>query len=199
MAQNFKKICDKQNVLLEFNKDSNIYSLLFDINNKKNIDIKELLDKNIFYLLKTINTEIIDDVVEIIKKDNENIILFIFKEIGKEAGLKQKYMFLNNIKIFDDNKLIIKTKSVTKEELCKNNLLNNDVINKVNKLQEITCEFANLTVNNLNTQNLTIYYLFKIVMPDKLPKYLENIIGLLMKKIFLNLKIFIEETNHTFA
>lgn len=192
MEQNFKKICDKQNVLLEYNKDSNIYSLLFDINNKNNLDIKELLDKNIFSLLKTINTEIIDDVIEIIKKDNENIILFIFKEIGKEAGLKQKYMFLNNIKNFEQNKLVIKTKSVTKQELLENNLLNNDVINRLNNLQEIICEFATLTVNNLDKSNLTIYYLFKIIIVDKLPKYLENIIGLLMKKIFLNLKIFIE-------
>ena len=32
---NFKKICDKQDLLLEYNKETNIYSLIFTINNKK--------------------------------------------------------------------------------------------------------------------------------------------------------------------
>lgn len=192
MTQNFKKICDKQNLLLEYNKDCNIYSLLFNIENKKNINIKKLLDKNIFHLLKTINTEIINDVIEIISDNNENIILFIFNEIGKEAGLKQKYMFLNNKKIFEENKLIIKTKSVSKNELIKNNLLNENILQKLNSLQEINCEFATLNVNNINEYNLNIHYIFKIIIEDNLPKYLENILGLLMKKIFLNLKIFIE-------
>lgn len=192
MTQNFKKICDKQNVLLEYNKNSNTYSLLFNIENKKNINIKELLDSNIFRLLKTINTEIINDVIEIISDNDENIILFIFNEIGKEAGLKQKYMFLNNKKTFQENNLIIQTKSVTKSELIKNNLLNQNIIQKVNNLEEIFCEFATLTVNNINQYNLNIHYIFKILLEDNLPKYLENILGLLMKKIFLNLKIFIE-------
>tara|TARA_R110002072_G_scaffold111229_2_gene239282 strand:+ start:52 stop:639 length:588 start_codon:yes stop_codon:yes gene_type:complete len=194
MTQNFKKICDKKNVLLEYNKDTNIYSLLFNIENKKKINIKELLDKNIFHLLKTINTEIINDVIEIISDDDENIILFIFNEIGKEAGLKQKYMFLNNKKCFDENKLIIKTKSVTKNELLQNKLLDNNIIQKLNNLQEIICEFATLNVNNINELNVNIHYIFKIILEDNLPSYLENILGLLMKKIFLNLKIFIEET-----
>lgn len=194
MAQNFKKICEKQNILLEYNKNADVYSLLFKINNKNKINIKELLEGNIFELLKKLNNEIIEDVVEIIKKDNENIILFIFKEIGKEAGLRQKYMFLNNIKIFEHNNLIINTKSVTKQELMINNLLNKESLEKINKLQEINCEYAKLTINKINEIDVDMHYIFKIIINDDLPKYLENIIGLLMKKIFLNLKIFIENS-----
>lgn len=196
MSQNFKKICDKQNILLEHNKIGDIYSLLFNIQNDKKINIKELLDGDIFKLLKTLNTEIIQDVIEIIKKDNENIILFIFNEIGKEAGLKQKYMFLNNIKIFEQNKLIIDTKSVTKEELIKNNFLNKNILEKISKLQEINCEYAKLTINNIHEFNVNMHYIFKIIINENLPNYLENIIGLLMKKIFLNLKIFIEQNSN---
>ena len=146
--------------------------------------------------MKTLNTEIIQDVIEIIKKDNENIILFIFNEIGKEAGLKQKYMFLNNIKIFEQNKLIINTKSVTKEELIKNNFLNKNILEKTSKLQEINCEYAKLTINNIHEFNVNMHYIFKIIINENLPNYLENIIGLLMKKIFLNLKIFIEQNSN---
>lgn len=189
---NFKKICDKQNLLLEYNKESNIYSLMFTINNKKNINIKHLLDDNIFKLLKTLNPEIIEEIIEIKTYENENIILFIFKEIGKEAGLKQKFMFLNNIKKFENNKLVINTKSVKISELMNNNLLSKEILKKIDNLKEVNCEFATLTMNPSDNSNLNIYYIFKILLNENVPKYLENIIGLLMKKIFLNFKIFIE-------
>ena len=189
---NFKKICDKQDLLLEYNKETNIYSLIFTINNKKNINVKQLLDDNIFKLLKTLNPEIIEEVIEIKTYENENIILFIFKEIGKEAGLKRKFMFLNNIKKFENNKLVINTKSVKITELMNNNLLSKEILKKIDNLKEVNCEFATLNMIPSDNSNLNIHYIFKILLNENLQKYLENIIGLLMKKIFLNLKIFIE-------
>lgn len=191
MSQNFKKVCDKQNMLLEYNKESNIYSLLFDINNQKNTNISQLLNNDIYELLKKLNKEIIYDVVKIVEKDNENIILFIFQEIGKEAGLKQKYMFLNNRKLFENNKIIFDTKSLSKQQLLQNNLLNDEILNKISNLQEVKCEFAKLTINT-KENIINMHYIFKIIVEEDLPKYLENITGLLIKKIFLNLKLFIE-------
>ena len=142
--------------------------------------------------MKTLNPEIIEEVIEIKTYENENIILFIFKEIGKEAGLKQKFMFLNNIKKFENNKLVINTKSVKITELMNNNLLSKEILKKIDNLKEVNCEFATLNMIPSDNSNLNIHYIFKILLNENLPKYLENIIGLLMKKIFLNFKIFIE-------
>lgn len=192
MSNIFKKIDDKQNMLLEYNKDSNIYSLLFDINNKNNKNVNLLLDNSIYNLLKQLNSEIIYDVDTIVTENNLNIILFIFTEIGKELGLKQKYMFLHNIKEHKENTIYFKTESITKNELIEKQLLSNEILNKINSLQEIECKFANLTITLKENNIVNLHYLFNINLNENLPKHLENMIGLLMKKVFLNLKIFIE-------
>lgn len=192
MSNIFKKIDDKQNMLLEYNKNTNIYSLLFDINNKNNKNVNLLLDNSIYNLLKQLNPEIIYDVDTIVTEKNENIILFIFTEIGKELGLKQKYMFLHNIKEHKENTICFNTKSITKNELIEKQLLSNNILNKINSLQEIECKFANLTINLKENNIVNLHYLFNINLNEILPKHLENMIGLLMKKVFLNLKIFIE-------
>ena len=189
----FNKICDKQNMLLEYDKNLNIYSLLFTINNKNNININSILDFKIYNILKDLNKEIISDVINITLMDNENIILFIFCHIGKEAGLEQKYMFLNNKLINNNNNIIIDTKSITKDELLHKQLLDQNIIDKISNLKEIKCEFAKLNINNINLNNINIHYIFKIIIDDDLPIYLENMIGLLMKKLFLNFKLFIEK------
>ena len=48
----------------------------------------------------------------------------------------------------------------------------------------------NITLEEDNKMNLT--YEFNIEFDENIPIYMENMFGLLMKKIFYNLKIFIE-------
>ena len=100
-------------------------------------------------------------------------------------------MFLNNRKLFENNKIIFDTKSLSKQQLLQNNLLNDEILNKISNLQEVKCEFAKLTINT-KENIINMHYIFKIIVEEDLPKYLENITGLLIKKIFLNLKLFIE-------
>lgn len=189
---NFKKVCDKENILLEYNKELEIYSLNFNIvNNNKNIN--NILDSNIYNLLKKINPEIIEEVIEIVSDNNENVILFIFKEIGKEIGLKQKYMFLNNKQIIENKKIIYETKSINKESLLENGMLNKDIFEKISKLQACNCDFAKLTIIIGENNLINVHYLFKININEDLPNYMSHMIGMLMKKIFLNLKLFIEQ------
>lgn len=190
--KDFKKVCDKENMLLEYNKEFEIYSLNFTItNNNKNLN--SILDNNIYNLLKQINPEIIEDVIEVISNDNDNIILFIFKEIGKEIGLKQKYMFLNNKKIIENQTIIYETKSVNKEHLLENGMLNKDISEKISNLQTCNCEFAKLTITIGQNNLINIHYLFKIKIFEDLPNSMSHMIGMLMKKIFFNLKLFIEK------
>jgi hypothetical protein len=54
------------------------------------------------------------------------------------------------------------------------------------------CKFAQLTI--IPYQNkLRLNYKFSIDMKEDLPIYLENMMGLMMKKIFYRLKVFIEQ------
>lgn len=191
--KNFRKICDKENMLLEYNKETDIYSLIFNLDNNKNKDINNILNNNIYNLLKNINTEIIQDVIEIVSNENENIILFIFREIGKEIGLKQKYMFLNNIKKIENKKIIYETKSLSKEHLLETGVLNKTILDKISNLQVCNCEFANLSINIKENNIVNIHYIFKINIYENLPNYMSNMIGMIMKKIFYNLKLYVEK------
>ena len=93
-------------------------------------------------------------------------------------------MFLYNIKAYKENTIYFKTESITKNELIKKQLLSNNILNKVNSLQEIKCKFANLTINLKENNIVNLHYLFNINLNENLPKHLENMIGLLMKKYF---------------
>jgi hypothetical protein len=163
--KNFRKICDKENMLLEYNKETDIYSLIFNLTNN-NKDINNILNNNIYNLLKNINTEIIQDVIEIVSNENENIILFIFREIGKEIGLKQKYMFLNNIKKIENKKIIYETKSLSKEHLLEIGVLNKTILDKISNLQVCNCEFANLSINIKENNIVNIHYNLKLYVEN---------------------------------
>ena len=63
---------------------------------------------------------------------------------------------------------------------------------KTHAAEKIDCKFAYLTIIPFKNK-LRLNYKFNIDIKEDLPIYLENIIGLLMKKIFYRLKVFIEE------
>ena len=46
---------------------------------------------------------------------------------------------------------------------------------------------------SIDNSDIKIHYLFKITQSETLPIYLENMVGLMMKKIFYNIKQFIEK------
>ena len=49
--------------------------------------------------------------------------------------------------------------------------------------------------NDINTNEVKVNYEFKMDINEELPIYMENIFGLMMKKIFINFKSFIENVN----
>ena len=57
------------------------------------------------------------------------------------------------------------------------------------------CNYSTLVVNTENQHNVSITYKFHMDLQEDLPLYMKNISGLLMKKIFLRLKTFIEKVS----
>ena len=110
-------------------------------------------------------------------------ILFLFNNFGKELGFKKKYMFIRTTKNnLDNNIIIFKSESIP---------YLNDNIKKKYDLME--CVSSMLMINIKNESNAYINYTFNINIEEELPIYMENIIGILMKKTFHRLKIFIEQ------
>lgn len=180
----FQLVCNKQNMILKVNKEENIYMLDFEMDNK-NFDLSKLMDFKIYDLIQQLNNDIIEK-IEIIKQNSENEIdlLFIFKRFGQSAGIPQKYLILKTIRNVMDNLILFKSTDAN-IELEK---MNNHIAEKMK------CNFAELTI--IPYQNkLRLNYKFSIDIKEDLPIYMENIMGLMMKKIFYRLKLFIEKVD----
>lgn len=180
--EKYQIVCNKENMILKVNKDENIYMLDFEtINN--NLDLNKLMDFKIYDLIQKLNEDLIEK-IEIINKisDDEIELLFIFKRFGKSAGIPQKYLVLKTKKYMTNNLILFKSvDSKIKIKQMENHIA-----------QKMDCKFAQLTI--IPYQNkLRLNYKFSIDMKEDLPIYLENMMGLMMKKIFYRLKVFIEQ------
>jgi len=152
---------------------------LTNINN--NLDISNLINTNLFKLIGTINKDIIER-VEVINNISETEIdmLYVFKRFGKELGISQKYMYIKSLFLRENNNFYIKNESIPYELPIDYDCIKND--------------FGYLKIEEKDNNNYEISYEFKMTIDEDLPTYMENIIGNLMKNIFINFKTFIENT-----
>lgn len=58
--------------------------------------------------------------------------------------------------------------------------------------EKVTSKISTMVVNFESNHRVNINHLFKLELSHSLPIYMENILGLIMKKMFLHLKQFIE-------
>ena len=213
-------VCNKGNMLLEsYKKDSKkAYLLKYDFNNldPNKVNIKALLGIDIYELMEKINPDLIEKIIILnVLNPNETDICILLKHIAKEIGIKQKYILfrttrginhINGSIVFynKDLSLInseVKEKYMKQLQLDKNNYeallfnygkttiyLNNLDFNELSKLDN--------NENFNNNLNINFDFDFQILISDDLPLYMENLIGLMFKKIFYNLKQFIDNLNN---
>ena len=191
---NFSIVDNKQNIFLSTDKTDKSYFLSMKLSNLFNskIDLEQLLTFKIYNLIEQLNSEIIEQIIILNNSNTDNDsmdILIIFKHIGCEIGLKQKFMTMRTKR--EQNSNIICFKSLDFD-------LNADKIieYRLQKMDKMSCHYANLYIkvnknDNNNIDECDIKYCFKITQTEILPKYMEHLIGLMMKKIFINLKNFI--------
>ena len=177
-----KIICSKNNIILKRLLD-NTFSIDLQICNNNSFDMKSIINYKLFNLIGIVNKDIIEK-SEIVNQvsDKEIDILYIFKRFGADLGISKKYCFLNTIiEYIDDNQITIQSKSIPYIENIKES--------------PIICTDAKLYVTNLNKSNINIHYEFNINIDEEIPTFMQNMLGLLMKKILNNLKLFIENIN----
>ena len=181
-SKKYQLVCGKQNIPLKILKEENIYQLDFEASNKK-YDINELMDFKIYNLIERLNEDIIEK-IEIIKQhtDTEIDVLFVFKKIGAQVGMQKKYMYIKTHRIKTDNLILFKSFDITDD-------ISHPLIDKA---ERVLCKFANLTIIPYNNK-VRINYKFNIDLCEDLPIYMENLIGLIMKKVFYNVKLFLEK------
>tara|TARA_B100001093_G_scaffold497630_1_gene544788 strand:+ start:424 stop:984 length:561 start_codon:yes stop_codon:yes gene_type:complete len=172
-------ICNKENILLKKNNINKNFILELNVSNN-NLNLKNIISFKIYDLMAELNKDVIEK-IEIFDTNTKNKkdILIIFKHICKEMGISKKYMFL-------ETEIIEKNSNFNIIGISK------DYNYKLEKCEQLkpTISFLDINVENLHKINLK--YEFNIIFDEDMPIYMENMFALLMKKIFLNLKVFIE-------
>lgn len=189
MAHN-KIICSKHDVLLGMvkspeNDEDVSFTLEFDLHNE-NIDLHNVLGFKLYELINTLNKDIVDDVIfSTHPKDGKNYIesLVILKRFGEEFGIPQKYIYSKTNMIVDDEDTV---RFVAEQLECPDN------ITLPNHCEPVSAGKSTLKIVVTNNNTAKVLYNFDLKLDDNVPKYMEKMPGLLMKKMFMRLKTFIE-------
>lgn len=190
MAYSNNVICNKHDVLLGMvkskdNEDDVSFTLEFDLYNNK-IDLHNVVGFKLYELINAVNKDIIDDVIfSTHPNEGKDYIesLVVLKRFGAEFGIPQKYIY-SKTQMFVDNK--DKVRFVAEQLECPEN------IKVPNNCQPVSSGTSTLEISVANNSSAKVVYNFDLKLDDDVPKYMEKMPGLLMKKMFLRLKSFIE-------
>ena len=185
-----KVICSKHDVLLgmikkEDDDEDLSFTLEFDLYNDK-IDLHNVVGFKLYELINAVNKDIVEDVIFTTHpNEGKDYIesLVVLKRFGEEFGIPQKYIFSKTTMIIDDKDTV---RFVAEQKECPNNITLKD------NLEPVTAGKSTLKVVVNNNTSAKVTYNFDLKLDDNVPKYMEKMPGLLMKKMFLRLKTFIE-------
>jgi hypothetical protein len=181
----FKNVCLKENVHLKRDKNSEIYSLQLYLDNPK-YNLDKIINLNMYNILYELNHDNFEKIeIKNWLSSSEIDVLFIFKPFGKELGIKPKYMYIRATEVIENGKKIYTGCDIDYP-------YSDELIN----YEKVTTRISTMVVNFESNHKVNINYVFKLELAHSLPIYMENILGLIMKKMFLNLKKFIEAINH---
>ena len=214
-----KLICNKGDILLSEIKipssNNKAYNLQFDFNNlnTNKVNIDTLLSISIYDLLEKVNADLIEKIYILdIINTYETDVCILLKQIAKEVGIKQKYVMfrttkysnnLNNNVTFYNKDLIYEHKDLIDDYLKSINLdtekyeamIFNFGKTHITILDE---QYTNTNTNTNNADkviNVKFSIDFQLTITDDLPIYMNNLIGLMFKKMFYNVKMFITNLN----
>ena len=208
-----KLICNKGDILLSEIKipssNNKAYNLQFDFNNlnTSKVNIDSLLSTSIYDLLEKVNSELIEKIYILdIINTYETDVCILLKPIAKEIGIKQKFVIfrttkysnnLNNNVTFYNKDLIYDHKHLIDNYLKSINL-------NTDKYEPMTFNFGktHITLHDEHSSSdvdklISVKFSidFQLTITDDLPIYMNNLIGLMFKKMFYNVKMFIVNLN----
>ena len=209
-----KLICDKGNMLLSEiripSSNNKAYNLQFELNNLNTtkVNTEMLLSTSIYELIEKVNNDLIEKIHILDTINNyETDVCILLKPIAKEVGIKQKYVLFRTTKY--KNNLNNNITFYNKDLIYEHKHLINDYLKSINlnteKYEPMTFNFGktHISLNDETIQQNTIEKLinvkfsvdFQLTIIDDLPIYMNNLIGLMFKKMFYNLKQFILNLN----
>lgn len=206
-------ICSKGDMLLSeiqipssYNK---AYNLQFEFNNlnPSKVNVDTLLSTAIYDLLEKVNVDLIEKIYILDTINNyETDVCILLKQIAKEVGIKQKYVLFRTTKY--SNNLNKNITFYNKDLIYEHKDLIDTYLKSINldaeKYEPMTFNFGKtyISINDELKQdeiekliNVKFSIDFQLTITDDLPIYMNNLIGLMFKKMFYNLKTFIYNLN----
>lgn len=189
MAYN-KVICNKHDMVLgmirnEDNDEDISFTLEFIMKNSK-IDLHNVIGLKLYELINAVNKDIVEDVIFITHpNDGKDYVesLVLLKRFGEQFGIPQKYIYSRTSMIVDDKDTV---RFIAEQKSCPEN------ISLPKHCESVTAGKSVLKVKVKNNNEAIVEYFFNLKLDDNVPKYMEKMPGLLMKKMFIRLKSFIE-------
>lgn len=184
LASEKSNVCQKYDIPLLKSKEDSTYYLSFRISNES-VNLRKIINFNLYTFLAKINDDCIES-VKLVEKLSESsaTFLFLFKSVGKDFGIPKKYMYIEtNVIQEDSNTLSYVSKSIPVSHEAKLLVKNYDLLTCNNSILKITLD---------TNHHANVSYNFNLNLHEDLPIYMKDLPGLMMKKIFYNLKLFIE-------
>lgn len=169
----------------------NQYKINFSIKNELQFSLENNFNNVKFYsFLFSINSELVE-MFEIINQTDNSIDFFILlKPIGKQMGIKQKYLLLNVETSKAEDDIFIINGKTQEDMIIKTHVDKLSIFKK--DLEQVVCKYLNLSMcEKEKCINLNLEYEINTDEED-LPIFLKNMFGTMIKNMFLKLKLFIE-------
>lgn len=182
---NLTKIISEKNGMKLIRKPDNIFNFNCTIENK-NIYMDKIMSFELVKLIFEINNDIYEKVVMNKIDDNEAEFVFVMKHFFADIGLPQRYYHFKLIKNFNhnENKITFSSETIYNK---KPDYIDKDIeFLPINKM-DFECQFTSLQRDKMLFSSFIIF--------DKnlsIPEYVEKVVGLIVHKIFIRVKQFIE-------
>jgi hypothetical protein len=209
----YKVLCSKDNVILKYKRYlpsdalnnpalKNTFLIDFEIvNTNPTIDLSRFCTFNIFKLIFEVNKE--DAIDTLILNDHQNErtnesinensksqsvdMFLLFKKKGDDFGMKQRYMLLNIDLTVSDINYVFQGTSVYDTTTTNKYGLNPSTSEQIQEASAVLC------MSLLSRDKLRIQFMLNLPIPKtEQPSYIENSLGMIMKKVLTRTKVFIE-------
>lgn len=171
---------DKDGLVFKKIKDKH-YNLSFVISNN-NIILSKIIDFPFMKLIYQLNPDVYEKINLENINENEATLMLVMKHFFEDLGLPQRYIFIHIHKIVNENSILFESESIKNYRPDGVNDCEQMTIKKMTTL--CTC----LTPHIMN-------FNIEVIFEDytKIPPFAEKMIGMIINKIFMRVKQFIEK------
>ncbi len=182
---NLTKIISDKNGMKLVRKPNNEFNFVCTIENK-NIYLDKIINFDLIKLIFDINNDIYEKVIMNKIDDSKAEFIFVMKHFFADIGLPQRYYHFLMLKEYNqnENKIVFMTEPIN---VKKPNFINDDIeFLPINKMV-YECQFTSLQRDKMLFNALVS---FDKSLP--IPEYIEKVVALIVHKIFIRIKQFIE-------